>query len=339
MKLLIVKLSAFGDIIHTLPAMHDLLQRPGVDEVHWLVDMRYAFVTQLFPPEIRVHLVALRGKAPLSSAWRVLRELRSERFDAVLDLQGLLKSALLARLSGRPVYGMDRAHLREAASRHLITPVPFHAEERHVVQMYRRVAAAPFGDQPAPLPYAPPAVPADAAALHGKAALPAGMPLPDAPYVWLHIGGGWATKQLPDGTWARLAQGLLEAGMTPLLGWGNAAELAVASGIARQVPGALLPPERLQMDALCKLLRGAAAVVGADTGVVHMAAALDTPTVSFWGPSASWRSAPLGKQHRHIESNPACGPCFKRQCDQFICMDMIRSDAIISAIHEVAVLP
>ncbi|MDQ6973214.1 MAG: hypothetical protein Q9M30_11260 [Mariprofundaceae bacterium] len=60
------------------------------------------------------------------------------------------------------------------------------------------------------------------------------------------------------------------------------------------------------------------------------------PTVSFWGPSASWRSAPLGPNQRHIESKPACGPCFKRQCDEFICMDMIQTDDILSAIHELS---
>jgi len=340
MKLLIVKLSAFGDIVHSLPALHDLLTRPEVDEVHWLVDARYAFVTRIFPPQVKVHLVGLRGAAPVKHAWQICRALRRERFDAVLDLQGLIKSAALARLAGSPVYGMDLRHLREGMSRFLLRPVPFHDAERHVVQQYRRVAAAPFEHRvdsaSGAMPYSPPqAMFNEDMQRLGRDAL-AEWGLAGKRYVWLHTGGGWETKQLPEATWISLASDLLADGYIPVLGWGNEREKAAAGRIAKAAPGTLLPGQRLDIDALCGVLKGAAVVVGPDTGVVHLAAALGTPTVSFWGPSASWRSGPQGPDHRHIESNPHCGPCFKRQCGEFICMDMIRPGAIISAIHEVA---
>jgi len=331
-KLLIVKLSAFGDIIHALPALQDLSARPEVDEIHWLVDTRYDFVTKVFPPQVKVHSVALRGNAPLASAWRAVRTLRAERFDAVLDLQGLLKSAILARLAGSPTYGIDAAHLREPASRLFITPVSFHAEERHVVQQYRRVAAAPFADSSKALAYSAPEVAADAPVR--QAQMPRWLVVQD-PFVWLHLGGGWATKQLPQETWRQLADALVAQGITPLLGWGNIGEKQVAAAIKAAVPAAVLPDRRLEMAELCGALSRAAVVVGADTGVIHLAAALGTPTVSFWGASASWRSAPLGDLHRYVESNPHCGPCFKRTCDAFICMNMIRAEAMMSAIHEV----
>ncbi|OIO70378.1 MAG: lipopolysaccharide heptosyltransferase I [Zetaproteobacteria bacterium CG12_big_fil_rev_8_21_14_0_65_55_1124] len=338
MKILVVKLSAFGDIIHALPALQDLLDRPEVKEVHWLVDTRYAFVTQVFPPQVKVHQVDLRGEHPLHSAWQTIRALRQQHFDAVLDLQGLTKSAVMASLSGSPVYGMDVKHLREGASRFLLRPVPFHAEERHVVQMYRRVAAAPFGNSEKPIPYSPPQADLNIHVLQTGEALLEHWKISGKRIVWLHMGGGWATKQLPLQTWQQLAGKLTAEGIVPILGWGNEAEKIVAGRVKEGAPDALLPEHRLNMDALCGIFGWTMAVVGPDTGVVHLAAALGTPTISFWGPSASWRSAPLGEKHRHIESKPHCGPCFKRECNQFICMDMIRADDIMSAIHEISLL-
>jgi len=335
MKLLIVKLSAFGDIIHSLPALHDLLARPEVSEVHWLLDARYAFVAQTFPPQVKVHQVELRGKSPIKSAWKTVRSLRNEHFNAVLDLQGLGKSAILAALCGSPVYGMDEKHLREKISRLFLTPVPFHTDEQHVVQQYRRVAAAPFSQQTSAIPYSQPQAVFNDSMRQTGAALLQHWKITVKRYIWLHTGGGWATKQLPQTSWQQLAEDLLSEGLVPILGWGNEQEKTMAVNIRNAVPDALIPEHRLSMDALCGVLAQAVAVVGPDTGVVHLAAALGTPTVSFWGPSASWRSAPLGEHHRHIESNPACGPCFKRECGEFICMDMIRADAIMAAIHAI----
>ena len=335
MKLLIVKLSAFGDIVHALPALDDLLGRPEVHEIHWLLDARYAFVSEIFSPRVHVHQVDLRGGRPLRSAWRAIRRLRREHFDAVLDLQGLLKSALLARLIHARVYGMDVHHLREKASRFFATPVSFHADERHVVQQYRRVASAPFAESAESIAYAPPRIPPDRVNAQTALALLQGWNVQPRRYVWLHLGGGWATKCLPRSTWERVATLLLEQKLTPILGWGDKNEEKLAKSIKNSVSGAILPEKRLEMNQLCAILAQSCAVVGPDTGVVHLAAALGAPTVSFWGPSASWRSAPLGKHHCHVESAPACGPCFKRECNVFVCMDMIDANAIVAAIDDV----
>ncbi|MDX8392615.1 MAG: glycosyltransferase family 9 protein [Mariprofundaceae bacterium] len=344
MKLLIVKLSAFGDIIHALPALNDLLARPEISEVHWLLDRRYAFVGEIFPPEVHVHQVDLRGQHPLRSAYQAIRQLRREHFDVVLDLQGLIKSAVMAALIHPRVYGMDVRHLREKTSRLLLHPVTFHADEQHVVQQYRRVAAAPFIQMPLddvsnPLAYIAPRIPTVPTQETSIEILFKHWNIDAKNYVWMHLGGGWSTKQLPQATWRKIADGVLAAGLTPILGWGNEQEQQLAAGVKQSVAAALLPEQRLNMIPLCAVLSHAAAVVGPDTGVVHLAAALGAPTVSFWGPSASWRSAPLGEKDRHIESNPHCGPCFKRDCDAFICMDMIKADDILAAIDDVYSTP
>jgi len=349
MKVLVVKLSAFGDIIHALPALDDLLMRPEVSEVHWLVDARYAFVTEVFPANVIVHIVALKAKQPVAAAWKAVKTLRAIDFDIILDLQGLLKSAALARSVGCPVFGIDKKHLREKISRCLIQPVHFHADEKHVVQQYRRVAAASFcsssGRPESALPYIPPRIDISHSALALDTTLLARLHLADKTYVILHSAGGWKTKQLSERTWIAIGNDLFQTGKTAVFSWGNTAEQALAQRLAKACNGFALP-ERLNMSALCTLLKGAVAAVGADTGLLHLTAALNVPTVTFWGPSASWRSAPLadrsaeaptdqpGERHWHIESNPACGPCFKRSCDQFICMDAIDSASIIRILHE-----
>ena len=102
-----------------------------------------------------------------------------------------------------------------------------------------------------------------------------------------------------------------------------------------EASGGLALSERLNMSALATLLVNARVVVGADTGVLHLAAALGTRTITCWGPAASWRSAPIGEGHGHIESNPACGPCFRRRCDRFVCMPGIRAEAILEAVDAI----
>ncbi len=341
MRVLVVKLSAFGDLVHALPALEDLLARREVREVHWLVDARYAFATELFPPEVHVHPLALK-----TTPWRkwpgLARRQLPSPFDAVLDLQGLIKSAVLARLAGAPVYGFDARLMPERPARWLERCVRFHPEERHVVQQYRRIAAGPWTDAgsvpEAPLAYRPPRIRPEVRErlCHPEALENLG--LEPGGYAVLHVGGGWQTKQLPEATWRAVVHGLIERGVRPVLSWGSEEERLRAHRLAEN--GALALPRRLPMSDLCPLLAGARAVIGADTGVVHLAAALGASTISFWGPSASWRSGPRnvpeqeteGVRHWHIESHPPCGPCFRRRCGHFICMDRIRAEDILDKV-------
>lgn len=345
MKILVVKLSAFGDMIHALPALDDLLCQPEVSEVHWLVDMRYAFVSEIFPKNVVVHTVAMRGKQALASTWRLVRQLKKERFDVILDMQGLLKSALMARSSGSNVYGFDQKYLREKASTWFIQPVTFHPDEKHVVQQYRRIAMAPFTPHPglsppSALAYKPPRIEIAQTCINRDKNLLQQLKLTNRQFIVLHTAGGWETKQLPEQSWLTIAKALNSSEKIPVFSWGTLAEKTLAHKLAEQCNGLALP-EKLDMSALCTLLKGARAVVGADTGLLHLAAALGTPTITFWGPSASWRSAPFadtekqGDQHWHIESNPACGPCFKRSCDHFICMDAIDPESITGILRKI----
>jgi len=330
-KVLVVKLGAFGDIIHCLPALADLLAHPDVTEVHWLVDQCYAQVTELLPAQVQCHQVQLKQPRDLRASWKVVRELRKKKFDFVLDLQGLLKSGLISRLIGRHAYGFDRRFSPEKGNAWLVRPVAFHGDEKHVVQQYRRIASVV--QQPAvtfALPYAAPHIPMTGHLLNLQKEILYGLRIHN--FVLMHLGGGWDTKKLPAAIWVELAEKITECGFTPVYSWGNREEQMFAHQLADQAYAVILP-QKLDILTLAAFLSAAKAVIGADTGLVHLAAAMGAPTASFWGPSASWRSGPQGSKHVHAESKPECGPCFQRSCANFICMDKIQADDILRVLH------
>lgn len=338
MKILIVKLGAFGDIIHCLPALHDVLQQPDVDEVHWLVDQRYAFVTEVFPKEVTVHRIALKGPHPWRSAWRCIRRLRQLDFNTVFDLQGLIKSGLVARAISRNAYGFDSSFSPEKGNHWLVRPVRFHPNEKHVVQQYRRIMTGLFISHAllkpeTAMPYTPPVIKPTDSMQQAFSREKKKLKLDAAGFVVLHLGGGWETKQLPKKKWQEIIVGVQASGCLPLLSWGNAREQRLANALSTEGHAVALK-KRLPMQVLCGMLLQAKAVIGTDTGVVHLAAALGTPTAIFWGPSASWRSGPLHDGHVHAESAPECGPCFKRTCNHFICMDRIHADALLEVLRD-----
>jgi len=328
-KVLIVKLSAFGDIIHSLPALDDILARPEVSEVHWLVDARYTFVTEVFPEQVKVHSIALKGGQPLKAVLETVQKMRKERFDMVFDLQGLMKSSLLARLICKKVYGLDQRFIREKPASWLQKSVALVANgltgnEPHVVQQYLSVVQAPWlaGQRQQNISYQPPSI-------HKNITIDEpflGLSI-KKPMLVLNLGGAWDTKVLPEKTWMDIAINASAKGYQVVWCWGNQEEHEQAIHLNVSGVGIVLE-HRLEMMPLCGLLKQASYVIAADTGILHLAAALGTATISFWGPSASWRSAPLSDKDIQVESNPHCGPCFKRTCDEFICMDMIQAKVI-----------
>jgi len=323
-KVLIVKLSAFGDIIHSLPALDNLLARPEVDEVHWLVDARFAFVTEVFPPQVKIHSIDLKGAKPLSAIKQTVQKLRGEKFDLSFDLQGLMKSAILARLICKKVYGFDAKIVREKPVSWLQISVPFF-DDTTVVQQYLRIVQAPWVGKygKSPITYIKPSI-------HRKfqAELPEVLAGKE-PWVVLNMGGSFDTKELPGHTWQTLEHDLTEQGFHVVWCWGSEKERQKAHELNRE---GIVLPSRFTMPELCVFLRHSFALIGADTGVLHLAAALGTPTVSFWGPTPSWRNAPLGELDQQVESNPECGPCIQRTCANFICMDLIKSKDLADSV-------
>lgn len=267
--ILFVKTSSLGDVVHNLPAVSDVARALPGAAIDWVVEAPFAGIAAMHPAVRRVIPVAVRRwRSGLwkPAVWSEMREwrraLRGERYDAVIDTQSLLKSALVAASALGRRHGLDRASARE-----LLAPLFYdvrHAVPRgmHAVERNRLLTGKALGYTPGePLDY--------------------GLRMPGASkstYAVLLTMTSRADKLWPDERWVELAHGLR---MPVMLPWGSEAERARAQRIAAAAGGTAIP-RRLGIDELASLFAGAAAVVGLDTGLTHFAAALGVPTVGIY---------------------------------------------------------
>jgi heptosyltransferase-1 len=297
MRVLVVKMSSLGDVIHTLPALTDAARAiPGI-RFDWVVEEAFAEIPAWHPAVDTVIPIALRRwrKHPLRDfrgpEWKQCRaSLRKQHYDAVLDAQGLLKSAFIARLVRAPVYGMDRRSARErlaAASYKYKLPVP---RDLHAVERIRLLFARALN-------YPLPSTPGDYA-LRDNLSPPA-QDLP--PSLLFFHGTARAEKLWPEAHWVELAQLAVQSGYTPWLPWGSEQERARAERIVDAEEGARVLP-RLDLLGLAGMLLEVQGAVAVDTGLAHLSAALDVPTVSLYGPTDTRLIGAYGRNQVHIQS-------------------------------------
>lgn len=287
-KILIVKTSSMGDVIHTFPALEDALRaRPDVS-FDWCVEEAFAGIVALHPGVGTIHKVALRRwrKALLAGgtwreAGRLRRALREARYDLVIDAQGLLKSALVARLARAPIAGHDRDSIREPAASRFYDRRYAVSRDLHAIERTRRLFGLALGYEP------------DLSRLGSGIAPPAGAPaLPGASAFLLH-GTSRDDKKWPAADWAETARLLAEKGLKPVTTWSNDKERAVAEAIAAAVPQTLIVPKSPLAD-IAGMLGRAALVIGADTGLTHLASAYGLPTVAVFLTTQPGLTGPLG---------------------------------------------
>ncbi|MFJ4289052.1 lipopolysaccharide heptosyltransferase I [Cupriavidus sp. NPDC089707] len=293
-RILLVKVSSLGDVVHNMPLVHDLRARwPGA-EIDWVVEEGYVELVRLLPEVRQVIPFALRRwrKRILQGAtWQeigaVRDALRQERYDAVIESQGLLKTAVVARVAtrapGAPIIGLGNATQGsgyEPAARLLYTDAVQVPRQTHSVQRSRLLGAALTGVAPAEPPqFFGPA----AQSLHVEDPLWADLPARYA--VCFHATAG-ARKKWAVQNWHALGNRLAAEGLAMLLPWGNDKERQAAEEIAAGVPQARVLPKFSVMQGF-GLINRAEVVIGVDTGLVHIAAALCRPTVEIY--TATWR--------------------------------------------------
>lgn len=321
---LIVRLGSLGDLIHTLPAVAALRRAHPDARIDWLVEAPHRDLLDLVP--ILSSVIVMKGRN-LSGWLETSRELRARRYDVALDFQGLIKSAALARFAGaKAVVGFDRTALREPAARFFYTRVATVGEGRHVIaKNMALVASLAFvggGLQPA--------APSGGLNPVGYASAALEFPIRDidspaltilraqgvAQFALINPGAAWPNKRWPADRFGAVATTLREAhGLAPVVLWGPG-ERALAESVVAASGGAAVVAPETQLPDLVALARPASFMISGDTGPLHIACAMGTPTVSLFGPTDAKRNGPWDPRDVVLSRYDQC-PChYKRQCQQ-----------------------
>lgn len=277
MRVLLVKTSSMGDVIHSLPVATDLARAHPGCRIDWVVEEGFAAIPRLHPAVSRVIPVALRRwrRRPLAPAtWSELSRLRAilrkGSYDKIIDTQGLVKSALIARMARGRRCGFDRGSAREPLAAALYDERYPVERDLHAVERNRRLAARCAGYLLAgPADYG---IQAPARTLSW---------LPASRYAVLLHATSREEKLWPEERWVALGCRLAERSVECVLPWGSEPERERAQRLAAAIPGGSTAP-RLELEDLAALIARAWAVVGVDTGLTHLAAALDRPVVGIY---------------------------------------------------------
>lgn len=289
-KVLLVKTSSLGDVVHNLPVATDIRRQLPHAVVDWVVEEQYRPLVEMHAGVNRAISVALRRwrRALLSQAtWREFgafrRELRGLEYDAIVDTQGLLKSVFIAKIARGPIFGFGPGTAREPLAARLYDVTCEFPPEIHKVVRYRSVAARALQYQlDGPIDYG----------IAPRVARPA---LGNRPY-WIAFHSAaptWPAKLWPEASWAQLAARMERAGLECILPWGDDVERLRSERLAAHSGSAIVPP-RLSLDELAALIAAADLVIGVDTGLMHLAAALARPVVGIYCDSNPVDACPIG---------------------------------------------
>lgn len=297
MRILIVKLSSFGDILHALPAVNSLrCQLPA--RIDWVTQAEYASLVACFPDVGKVFPVRRH------QGWRgflaTCRALRREAYDLVIDLQGLQKSALVARLAGGRRCIGPSYHREGARIWYHETAPPADGERHAVIQAMDVLPMLGISRPEQPLfPIVLPAKPA----------------LTASPRVGIAPVSRWPSKNWPVDRYTRLARLLQERRGASITILGGEDSLAAARAIREGCSGTVnIQCGNLDWPELGAAIKDLDVLVANDSGPVHLAAALEVPCVVFYGPTVPRRTGPWGGRHRIMVSRASCAGCYRRNC-------------------------
>jgi heptosyltransferase-1 len=304
MKVLLIKTSSMGDIIHALPALTDAMKHIPNLKVDWIVEEGFSEIPAWHPAVNKVIPIAFRRWR--KSLWNALKSgeikaffksLRQEKYDIVIDAQGLIKSAVITRLARGKRFGFGKGSTKEPVAWAYQHPQTV-ARNQHAVKRLRELFAKCF-NYPEP----------NSAPDYGIADY-FGSSETKEPIMFVH-GTTWPTKHWPENYWIELAKMLSAAGLKVNIPNGNQKEKARAEKIAQVSPYIQVLP-KMNLTELAKLIAKTKAVVAVDTGLSHLAAALNIPTVTLYGPTDPMKIGTAGQHQIHISTTFDC--CRQRNC-------------------------
>lgn len=341
MRILIVKLSSIGDVIHTLPTLQAIHRALPEAEVSWAVEKGAAALLRdnpLLTNLIEIDTRSLRGEKLWTEKWHLgreqLRQLKSRKFDIALDFQGLLKSGLIAKLSAaRRRLGFAKESLREPLSRYLLTETVEVPERINVIEKNLRLAEKALQIE----------IPIDgddykfpiATNENDYSEAEAVIRRIGNRFVILNPGGGWTTKLWAAEKFGQLADRILdEFNLKAVINFGPGEEALAARVQAASKPGQTLAAS-LSLKGFYELSKRAALYVGGDTGPTHLAVAAGTPVVGIFGPTEWWRNGSPRSNDICVERfDTGCREnCHRRHCDNWICLE-IEVERVLRAVEK-----
>jgi heptosyltransferase-1 len=334
LKFLIVKLGALGDIVHAIPVAAALRRAYPDATIDWLVSARHREILDLVPVIDRLIVVTDRSAAAGGVTWLpAIRELRRRKYDVAVDLQGLLKSAVVARLSGAPrVIGFSRKYARESLASRFYTEVhdPGGAgmyapsETRHVVDInLSLLRTLGIAAGPAVFPIAMP----DSTASRAMLAQTNGR------YALLNPGAAWPNKRWPPARLAALSLALRERhNLMSVVLWGPGERPLGEAVVAAAAGAAVLSPPTSIAD-IVALARQASVMVSGDTGPTHIGSAVGTPLVGIYGPTRPERNGPWLPDDQVVSRASMCECHHLRQCTRArMCLLDIEVAEVLAAV-------
>jgi heptosyltransferase I len=310
MRVLLIKISSMGDIIHTLPAVTDAAKAmPGII-FDWVVDPSFSEIPSWHPAVKQVIKFPLREwRGNLMQAWdsgeisKFFSGIRNNYYDCVIDCQGLLKSAVISRLTRTKARcGFTRSLAREPLASFFYNQRIKVDKDQHALFKLRELFAKSLG-------YAVPDHQPDYGVIqknfkHNK---------DQQPYlVFLH-GTTWESKQWPFSYWRELAETAGQAGFEVQVTWATSCQKKFAMQLSTEVSNVKMLPH-LTISAAAQVLQFATAVVTVDTGFGHLSAAIGTPVVSIYGSTDPKKTGVIGDRQILLQADYKCSPCLQRVC-------------------------
>ena len=339
MRILMVRLSSIGDLVHTLPALAALRKRFPDATIDWLVESRMKDVL-LSNPDVsellEVDTLGWRKRLFSPRTWKEIGgrigEIRRRRYDVVLDLQGTIKSSVAARLARSPRHiGFATAALREKAASLLYSEqVPANGRPEHVIDRHLRLLHALDIDTKA---RAFPLTVPDSLEKNAERALD---DLGLGQFVVLNPGASWVTKQWAPEKFGTLAEAIHRRWELPsLVVWGPGEKDAARRIVDSAGGAASLAPET-DIRGLIPFIRRARLFVSGDTGPMHLASAVGVPVVGIFGPTDPARNGPFGERDTVVRKEVPCGPCYRKRCPGYgnVCMTSIEVDDVMDAVGD-----
>lgn len=319
MRVLIVKTTSLGDVIHTLPAVTDAFKSIPNISFDWLVEESFQAIPHWNEAVKNVIPVATRRWrknlwASRSEIKALINRLREEEYDAIIDPQGLLKSALFTKLAkGKRKIGYHKNSIKEPMAAYLYQQNIAVSQPLHAVTKIREFFSHAFGYnyEAQDIDYGIASYFINAIDVEKNTAK-INNTLENKNVVFLHA-TTWASKHWPITYWQQLGRLLNQAGYVVYLPWGNDKEKMQAQSIADALDNAEVLP-KMNLDQVATVLNNANAVVAVDTGLGHLTAALGRPCVNIYGSTDAEKTGAMGNNQVHMSAQFECAPCLKKHC-------------------------